>query len=138
VKLKPRISQQAGTSRVIRTSLLFVVGAVCCIGWVVPSQAEPKVKIVGIGAAGCDQFISDISGNPALRRDYLAWAQGFMSAFLLSRPPGIDDRLDLTPPKFPLIKQLEFLQDYCIRDPSVDFSRAVEALYKKVRSESDN
>ena len=136
LEIKPRIRKQAGTSCVMCMSLLLVFGAVCGIGWVVPSRAEPKVKIVGIGAARCAQFTSDVSANPALRRDYLAWAQGFMSAFLLSRPPGIDERLDLTPPTFPLIKQLEFLQDYCTRHPSVDFSGAVEALYQRVRSES--
>ena len=138
LEIKPGIRKQAGTSCRMGMSLLLVFAAVCCIGWAVPAQAEPKVKIVGIGAVSCALFTSDVSANPALRRDYLAWAQGFMSAFLLSRPRGIDERLDLTPPTFPLMKQLEFLQDYCIHHPSVDFSGAVEALYQRVRSESGN
>ena len=136
LEIKPGIRRQGGTSCGMCMFLLLVFGAVCCMGWAVPSQAEPKVKIVGIGAVTCALFTSDVSANPALRRDYLAWAQGFMSAFLLSRPRGIDERLDLTPPTFPLMKQLEFLQDYCIRHPTVDFSAAVEALYQRVRSES--
>jgi hypothetical protein len=130
------IQKKADASRVMFMCLLLVFTTVCCAGRVAPSQAQSKVKIVGIGAARCAQFTSDVSANPAVRRDYLAWAQGFMSAFLLSRPPGIDERLDLTPPTFPLIKQLEFLQDYCAQHPSVDFSDAVEALYQRVRRES--
>ena len=51
----------------------------------------PKAKIVGLGAATCQQFNDDVKSNPLVRRDYLAWAQGFMSGVLLSRPPGVDE-----------------------------------------------
>jgi hypothetical protein len=48
---------------------------------------ELKAKIVGLGAATRRQFSDDVKSNPLLRRDYLAWAQGFMSGILSSRPP---------------------------------------------------
>ncbi len=92
-------------------------------------------KIVGLGAATCKQFNGDVAANPTVQRDYLAWAQGFMSAIILSRPPGVDERLDLSPPTFDLIAQLHFLKDYCARSETVDFSDAVEALYKRLRLE---
>jgi hypothetical protein len=60
--------------------------------------AEPqKARIVGLGAATCQQFNDDIKSNPAVRRDYLAWAQGFMSGILLGRPPGVDEGSISTP-----------------------------------------
>jgi hypothetical protein len=95
----------------------------------------PKAKIVGLGAATCLQFNDDVKSNPMLRRDYLAWAQGFMSGILSSRPPGVDEGLDLNPATFGLINQLQFLEDRCAKNTSPDFSDAVEALYKRLRQE---
>lgn len=95
----------------------------------------PKATIVGLGATTCQRFNDDIRSNPLLRRDYLAWAQGFMSGILSSRPPGVDEGLDLAPPTFPLMRQLDFLEDHCARNVSLDFSDAVAALYKRLRQE---
>jgi len=95
----------------------------------------PKAKIVGLGAATCQQFNDDVKSNPLVRRDYLAWAQGFMSGVLLSRPPGVDEGLDLSPATFDLINQLHFLETFCAQNTSADFADAVEALYKRLREE---
>ena len=99
-------------------------------------RAEVRTaNIVGLGAATCLQFNDDVKSNPLVRRDYLAWAQGFMSGILLSRPPGVDVGLDLNPATFGLISQLHFLEDYCVKNTSLDFSDGVEALYKRLRQE---
>ena len=95
----------------------------------------PKARIVGLGAATCRQFNDDVRTNPLVRRDYLAWAQGFMSGILASRPPGIDNGLDLAPATYNLLNQLHFLEDHCARNNSLDFSDAVAALYKRLRQE---
>jgi len=101
-----------------------------------PLQAEPQTRdVVGLGATTCQQFAKDIGANPQIRMDYLAWAQGFMSGILLSRPTGVDAGLNLTPPTFGLISQLDFLQDYCAQHSSANFGDAVEALYKRLRQE---
>ncbi|MCP4615771.1 MAG: hypothetical protein GY844_04995 [Bradyrhizobium sp.] len=99
-------------------------------------RAQPlKATIVGLGATTCQQFNDDVRSNPLIRRDYQAWAQGFMSDILSSRPPGVDEGLDLAPPTFPLMRQLDFLGDYCARNASPDFSDGVAALYKRLRQE---
>lgn len=95
----------------------------------------PKAKIVGLGATTCQRFTDDVTSNPLLQRDYLAWAQGYMSGILLSRPPGVDEGLDLNPATFGLINQLDFLKNHCAKNTSSDFSDAVEALYKRLRRE---
>jgi hypothetical protein len=95
----------------------------------------PRAKIVGLGATTCQRFNDDVRSNPLSRRDYLAWAQGFMSGILASRPPGIDEGLDLDPATFGIINQLQFLEDRCAKNTSLDFSDAVEALYKRLRQE---
>lgn len=100
--------------------------------------AEPQgatAKIVGLGAAACSQFSSDIESDPLIRRDYLAWAQGFMSGILLGRPLGTDVGLDLNPETFGILDQLRFLEEHCARNPALNFSEAVEALYKRLRKE---
>ncbi|WP_249809580.1 hypothetical protein [Bradyrhizobium sp. 153] len=100
------------------------------------ARAQPlKATIVGLGAATCQQFNHDVTSNPLIRKDYMAWAQGFMSGILSSRPPGVDEGLDLAPPTFPLMRQLDFLGDYCARNASLDFSDGVAALYKRLRQE---
>ncbi|HZS56777.1 MAG TPA: hypothetical protein VFA65_20390 [Bryobacteraceae bacterium] len=99
------------------------------------AESASRQKVVGLGAASCDQFISDATKNPSIQRDYLAWAQGYMSAILLTRPGKVDDGLDLAPPTFPLLKQLEFLRDYCRTHSDGQFPEAVEGLYKALRKE---
>lgn len=94
-----------------------------------------KTTIVGLGATTCQRFNNDIRSNPFLRRDYLAWVQGFMSGILSSRPPGVDEGLDLAPATFDLVRQLQFLEGYCGRNVSLDFSDGVAALYKRLRQE---
>lgn len=120
----------------LRPSRLLLVMALSSILAIKASGAEaPKARIVGLGATTCQEFNNDIKANPALRRDYLAWAQGFMSGIILSRPPGVDQGLDLAPKTFDLISQLHFLEDHCARNTALDFSDAVEALYKRLRLE---
>lgn len=94
---------------------------------------QPNVKIVGIGAAHCSEFLAESEAKPAVQRDYLAWAQGFMSAILLSRPVGVDEQLDLLPPTLRLLDQLKFLREQCTKFPEKTFSEAVESLYKHLR-----
>jgi hypothetical protein len=107
----------------------------CALGWNTVAAEEHAARIVGLGAATCRQFTADTAADPQVRKDYLAWAQGFMSGIILSRPPGMDVSLDLNPPTFGLIAQLRFLEDHCARNETVDFSTAVEALYKRLRLE---
>jgi len=102
-----------------------------------PASAQ-QAKIVGLGATGCAQFMLEITQNPALQRDYLAWAQGFMSGVLLGRPAGVDEGLDLIPSTLPLPEQLDFLRRYCGQNPSHSFSDAVLALYKRLRREGQS
>jgi hypothetical protein len=114
---------------------LLPVALIAMDGWG-QLWAEPqKARIIGLGAATCQQFKDDVRSNPIVRRDYLAWAQGFMSGILLGRPPGVDESLDLNPATFGLISQLDFLEGHCAGNISADFADAVEALYKRLRKE---
>jgi hypothetical protein len=114
---------------------LLPVALIAAGGWG-QLWAEPrKARIVGLGAATCQQFKDDVRSNPMVRRHYLAWAQGFMSGILLGRPPGVDEGLDLNPAAFGLISQLDFLERHCAGNTSADFGDAVEALYKRLRRE---
>ena len=99
-------------------------------------RAQPlKATIVGLGAPTRQQVNADLRSNPLIRRHYPTSAPGITSGHLSSRPPGVDEGLDLAPPAFPLIRQLDFLGDYCARNASLDFSDGVAALYKRLRQE---
>src|SRR5215218_1051104 len=80
-----------------------------------PARAQ-TVRIVGVGATSCTQFEQEISRKPAAERDYLAWAQGFMSGALMRAPRGVDEALDLLPPSLPLQKQADFLRAFCLEN----------------------
>lgn len=132
-------SSHAGRA-VRRLRHMRFLSAVLLVAVVTDASSElraqsPKAKIVELGATTCQRFSDDVRSNPVLRRDYLAWAQGFMSAMLLSRPAGVDEKLDLNPVTFDLINQFHFLEDHCARNTSLSFSDAVEALYKRLRNE---
>ena len=114
--------------------LLALIGIIVIISFAGECVAQ-HVKIVGLGSIDCGQFIKEIEQNPGLQRDYLAWAQGYMSGILISRPVGVDEKLDLKPSTFPLLKQLEFLRAFCTEQPATDFADAVEGLYKRLRKE---
>ena len=115
----------------------MVLTALCLISSAAMASAQSTVaKIVGLGAVTCADFTDNIEKSPAMQRDYLAWAQGFMSGILLSRPAGVDEGLDLNPQAFGLLRQLEFLRQHCAEDRSSDFADAVVALYKTLRTYS--
>jgi hypothetical protein len=126
-------------SKTARAARCFLWAAVSC-AFVITTNVAARpgsltCKIVGPGAATCQRFNADIAMDPSNRRDYRAWAQGYMSAILLGRPVGVDDSLDLVPPTFGLPDQLKFLEDFCVSNVTMDFSDAVEALYKRLRQE---
>ncbi len=97
------------------------------------AQSADSVKIVGIGASSCADFLQGVTADPAAERDYMAWAQGFMSGVLLRAPTGRDVDLDLLPSQFPLARQAEFLRRYCEANGARDFSDAVIELYRVLR-----
>ena len=97
---------------------------------------EPATaKIVGLGATPCPEFERDARERPAVQREYLAWAEGFMSGILIGRPPGIDMGLDLNPRGFGLLSQIEFLREHCRQYPTQDVSDATVELYRRLRKE---
>ena len=100
---------------------------------ITPARAQP-VKIVGIGASTCTRFLQEIEGNPLAEREYVAWAQGYMSGLLIRAPAGKDEGLDLAPPAFPLLKQAAFLRTFCATNREADFSDAVNTLYRTLRA----
>jgi hypothetical protein len=101
------------------------------------ARAEPSIaKIVGLGGTPCTQFEREANDNPAVQREYLARAQGFMSGILIGRPPVVDEGLDLNPATFGLRSQLEFLRDHCHQHPAEGVSDAAIALYKRLRAQA--
>lgn len=132
-----RLAKPNAARRHAFACLTYVVTilTVAVMGFAALGEEAQTGKIVGLGAADCGEFLSETATQPLSQKDYLAWAQGYMSALLLTRPPGVDRGLDLMPKSLPLLKQLAFLRDYCVAHPQESFADAVEALYKRLRTE---
>lgn len=99
------------------------------------ARAEP-VRIVGLGAATCNRFSSDVTKDPAIIAQYYSWAQGYMSAILLTRPAGVDTNLNLNPQSFGPEQQLEYLSNFCGKQKDKEFPDAVQELYKLLRTKN--
>lgn len=124
--------QKQGRARLAR-SLIGPVLAVA--GGLLAGHAQAQsVKIVGIGAATCQDYLREITGRPDVEKNFFAWAQGYMNGLLIRAPAGKDEGLDLTPPAFPLLKQAEFLRTFCSKNRSADFSDGVNELYRTLRA----
>lgn len=98
------------------------------------SALAERAEIVGYGATTCAQFLRDYHSDPLYERGYFAWAQGYMSAILMTRPPGTDERLRLTPAEFPVPSQLRFVREFCAQHEESEYADAVLALYYRLRS----
>jgi hypothetical protein len=107
--------------------------AVICLLSILPVQAQ-TAKIVGIGVASCSVFSREAAETTSAERDYLAWAQGFMSGALMRAPLGVDEGIDLLPPAFPLRAQADFLRSFCRDHPDKDYVDAVHELYRHLRA----
>jgi hypothetical protein len=97
------------------------------------AQQNVPVKIVGIGAANCARFTADAAQSIEVEKHYIAWMQGYMSGIMVGRPTGVDEGIDLEPTKFPLRAQIQFVHDFCLKDPKSDFADAVEQLYVRLK-----
>lgn len=120
--------------RVDGAALRLMLISVCLL--IALSQAEAQAvpeKIVGIGAASCQEFVQESASDPKSERNYLAWMQGYMSGIVIGRPPKTNEGIDLNPKEFTLKAQLTFLRNYCLSAPSAPFAEAVEALFKSLR-----
>lgn len=109
----------------------------CCSLIVRATAAEPlqsEVKIVGIGAANCAEFVRESRANPIVEKHFIAWMQGYMSGIMVGRPSGSDEGIDLMPGSFPLRTQIEFVREYCLPRQNSPFAEAVEVLYRKLRN----
>lgn len=109
------------------TASLFVVAVQAA------AQSSMPVKIVGIGATSCARFTTEITTNTEAEKTYLAWMQGYMSGIMIGRPAGVDESIDLTPYKFPLTAQAQFIREFCAKQPKSDFADGVEQLYLKLK-----
>lgn len=123
--------------RTFRPALAAWLSTLAVLGVVAAGRAQAETAhIVGIGAASCTRFNEEVARNPPVERDYVAWAQGFMSGVLIRAPAGVDENLDLLPPTYPLQRQADFLRSFCRNNPDRDYSDGVLDLYRLLRNPS--
>ena len=109
--------------------IVLLSAGLLVVGVQAAAQNKVPVKIVGIGATSCARFTTEIASNPDAEQNYIAWMQGYMSGIMIGRPAGVDEGIDLTPYTFPLVAQVEFMREFCAKQPKSDFADGVEHLY---------
>ncbi|HKH00929.1 MAG TPA: hypothetical protein VKB08_09445 [Bradyrhizobium sp.] len=114
-------------------AMLSVTTMISATLWVFAAEAQ-TANVVGLGAIKCSEFSAEIRSSTELEREYFAWAQGFMSGILIRSPAGVDEGLELNPPAFPLLKQADFVRQFCQDNPSKSYNDGVVALYRILRN----
>lgn len=122
------------SSQLVARRLMRAIVSVSVLALATTAFAQ-TANIVGLGAATCREFNRDVQRNFHIQRDYFAWAQGFMSGLLMRAPAGKDEGVQLVPPNFPLLKQVDFLREFCIKNPNKDYSDGAIELYRMLRGE---
>ncbi len=112
------------------TAILMVSLAFCAAP---RAGAEEGITLVGEGARTCQQFMDDVTADPAVAEDvYFAWAQGYLVG-LNSRP---DLFYDLKPGDFLFEEQRTYIRQFCVRAEKGDFIEAVRSLYQRIITEN--
>ena len=57
----------------------------------VSASSQTAVKIVGIGAVPCSEFIRESEPDPVVEKYFFGWAQGYISGLLRRAPAGVDE-----------------------------------------------
>ena len=70
----PMFRAKSKVIRVLRAAVLFALVGTFMIAFFAGECAAQSIKIVGLGAIDCGQFIKETDQTPMLQRDYLAWA----------------------------------------------------------------
>ena len=138
---RPALAHSRGRSIVALTLVAITMGMLVCAlsghqgitqPGIDPSSGRPFARIVGVGAASCPEYPAQIQAEPRRERDYLAWAQGFMSGALMRSEEDAGRGLDLSPTNFPLSRQAEFLRNFCLERSDASFAEGVITLYRKL------
>lgn len=102
------------------------ITAILFLFLILPSNSQAEMLMVGPGATSCKVFTDEIQNDGSMKHVYLSWAQGYMSA-INARNTTTNDDVDLSS-SLPSSGQLQFLINYCERDPDKWFVFGVMEL----------
>jgi hypothetical protein len=112
-----------------------------------PGMPATQSPVAGLGVMSCQAANQRYSTNfryyQSLGMDaetaywtsfqgMLHWALGYMSHRNLALSQAGVQPVNLQPPGFDHARQLDFLRDWCLRNPTLTFNDAVEALFAEL------
>lgn len=110
----------------------FLVLIASTAALVAATRAEAQVgAVTGAGARTCAQMSADIAELPNVRRSYVAWMQGFLSAMNMARERRKLPLIDLAGYEL----QWQRLTAWCADRPDSTFGEASAALFDALASE---
>jgi len=115
-------------------SLASAMAALAAIVCVHPSSAQDVVTaIAGAGSRSCGQMQMDVADLPNVRRAYVSWMQGYLSARNAARE--IDGRALVDIADYEA--QWTWIVDWCAARPDESFGDAVGALFAERASSAE-
>jgi hypothetical protein len=100
----------------------IVVIALCAMSGAAGAQVS---ALAGAGSRSCAQMQSDIADLPNVRRAYVSWMQGYLSARNTAREAAGLALVDVAD----FEEQWEWIVASCSDAPEATFAEAVEALF---------
>ena len=116
----------------LRKKTFLFVPIVLSLSIFVGSAHGDSMLMVGRGGAACSFFLQESSSNHTWGFVYYSWAEGYMSAINVRNTNSNSD-INLSVASLQGPQQLEFLKDYCKKNPDQTFAIAVMNLYSELR-----
>lgn len=102
------------------------IAAILFLSLAFHSKAQAEMLMIGPGATSCKDYTEEIQNDSSMKQVFVSWAHGYMSA-INGRNTTTNDNVDLSS-SLPLSGQIEFLSNYCEKNPDKWFLFGVMEL----------
>ena len=100
--------------------------AILFLSLVLFNKAHSQMLMIGYGATSCKVYTQEIENDSSMKKVFVSWAHGYMSA-INARNTTTNDDVDLAS-SLPLSGHIDFLGNYCKKNPDKLFVFGVMEL----------
>ena len=108
----------------METKLKKIVVAACIL---LPSHTIAEGQLFGEGYVKCHEFLADVENDFPAVQAQMSWVNGYLSGRSLT------EKQPMNTEKHKFFEVLDYLKDYCEKNPTKHFVFGVEQLYVDMR-----
>ena len=100
--------------------------AILILAFIFHSKPHAEMLMIGYGATSCEGYTQTTQNNGFMKHVFVSWAHGYMSA-INARNTTTNNDVNLSS-ALPLSGQINFLTEYCEKNPDKWFLEGVMEL----------